>query len=172
MAATLLLLPIIALMLHQTTGASKCKLLYTTYYEHVLLSSNLAGKISNIPAGTLKNGDVHLLKMQKHQANPVQLTLTCSCSLYGPKWQSHTMQSWKTTTIKSPVHCTNKTKPCNPYLSYISTINESEDLRVYLNHTFTITETTVLMCYSSHNREVLVVSVEGIQTKLVHNAKV
>ena len=132
-----------------------------------------AGIISNVPAGTLKNGDVYLLKMLKNLTNPVQLTLTCSCSLYGPKWQSHTMQSWRTTTIKSPVHCTNKTKPCNPYLSYISTINESKDLRVYLNHTFTITETTVLMCYSSQNREVLVVSVEGIQIKLlVYNAKV
>ena len=134
----------------------------------VKLLFKFSGKISNIPEGTMRNGDVYLLKMLKNQTNPVQLTLTCSCSLYGPKWQSHTMQSWRTTTIKSPVHCTNKTKPCNPYISYIS--SESKDLYVYLNHTFTITETTVLMCYSSHNREVLVVSVEGMETKLVYNA--
>ena len=73
------------------------------------------------------------------------------------------MDTWINTLYTYPVKCVDNDHECNPKdITYISPINKSNGLYVFLNRTFTITETTVLMCFSSVEREVVIISLQGM----------
>ena len=125
-----------------------------------LLYISSSGFIKGIPEDTLKKDNIYFLQLKE---KPAQISLACYCSVYTSKWQTHEMDSWKITLYTYPVKCVDNDNECNPKdITYISPINKSNGLYVFLNRTFTITETTVLMCFSSVDREVVIISLQGM----------
>lgn len=97
-------------------------------------------------------GEVRVIETNKS----ISITLNCICSVGAPKWDLYSHATKGTTTVSSPVECTNNGNSCNPS-NYIAPGNESEGHYVSLNHTFYLNDSAVLMCYSRSEREVLVV---------------
>ena len=125
-----------------------------------LLYISSSGFIKGIPEDTLKKDNIYFLQLKE---KPAQISLACYCSVYTPKWQTLQMDSWKITLYTYPAKCVDNDHECNPKdITYISPINKSNGLYVFLNRTFTITETTVLMCFSSVEREVVIISLQGM----------
>ena len=133
---------------------------HNNYNYIYIFHSSHSGFIEGIPQEALKKDNIYLLQLQE---KPAQISLACYCSVYTPQWQTHEMDTWKTTNYNSPVKCVDNENECNPKdTTYITPINKSNGLYVFLNRTFTIIETTVLMCFSSFQRQILIVSLQGM----------
>ena len=123
--------------------------LYTQLYYYFL------GYIDGLPDEVARKGNVYIGQSD----SPVNLLLSCKCSIYQPLWQVYYIDSHK---LSSPfngnVTCTNTTSgaKCADDIAFIH--EPTPELLLQTNNLFSINQSMVVMCYSSIYRDILIFS--------------
>ena len=106
----------------------------------------------------VERGNIHFVLNEI----PLQLSLSCRCSIYQPLWQVYDMELHK---ISNPfngnIKCMNATSgdECDEDTAYL--IEPNPDIYLEANNEFNINRSMVIMCYSSLVREAVVFKIPG-----------
>ncbi len=106
-----------------------------------------------------EKGNIHFI----HNEKPLQLSMSCRCSVYQPLWQFYNLETGE---ISNPfngnVKCINATNGeiCDDNIAFI--VDPDPEMYLEAYNVFNITHSMVIMCFSSFHRETVIFNISGI----------
>lgn len=129
------------------------------------------GKISGLPANTVRHGDVAILQLTRY----AKLELSCRCPSHNPLWHILTIVDNDSQFVNSPVGCEDNGKPCGGAQTYIPPENMSPGKFTFLNRSVQANQTTLLQCFnrffSEGQRDSVILLVKGEDNNYSNNVR-